>query len=89
MELLHSVKSFLNEKEKLLSELENESWLSDLMFFTDIMEHLQAHNLILQGKGKFIVDVSQKLLSFEAKLRLFIRDLQSKTFSYFPRLKTN
>lgn len=46
-----------------------ETWLSDLIFFTGVLQHLQI-NSGLQGKEINITDCSQTLISFEAKLRL-------------------
>lgn len=89
VELLDPITSFLKEKEKIYSELDDEEWLQDLMFLTDAMEHLQALNLQLQGKNRIISDLSQCIFSFQNKLQLFQKDIKNKTYCHFPRIKKN
>lgn len=89
VELLNPIKEFTKQIGKTFNDLHNDSWLSDLMFFTDTLEHLQNLNLALQGKGKNIIDLSQTVFSFKAKLQLFINDLKNKTFNHFPKIKAN
>lgn len=45
--------------------------------------------MALQGKEKNIIDLSETVFSFEAKLRLFVYDLENKKFNHFPRVKAN
>ena len=52
VELLEPVKSFLIEKKKKFEILDNMNFLQDLLFLTDVMQHLQSLNLSLQGKEK-------------------------------------
>ena len=61
----------MKEKEITYSELDDDEWLQDLMFFTDVMEHLQTLNLQLQEKDKIISDLSQCIFSFQTKLQRF------------------
>ncbi|XP_025196828.1 general transcription factor II-I repeat domain-containing protein 2B-like [Melanaphis sacchari] len=61
-------------------------WL-DLAFFTDIMQHLSTLNVSLQGQNKLVNDLAQKVFSFQNKLKLFIRDLQSNNFTHFSCLE--
>ncbi|XP_060861778.1 general transcription factor II-I repeat domain-containing protein 2-like [Metopolophium dirhodum] len=61
-------------------------WL-DLAFFTDIMQHLSTLNVSLQGRNKLVNDLGQKVFSFQNKLKLFIRDLQSNNFTHFSCLE--
>lgn len=89
VKLLNPIKIFIKEKGLAYPELENESWISDLMFLTDIMEHFQKLNLALQGHNKIITDLSQTLFSFEAKLKLFENDLHLKKFNHFQLIKSN
>ena len=46
--------TFLEEKGKIYEQLEDIRWKQDLMFFSDVMNHLQALNLSLQGKNKIV-----------------------------------
>ena len=62
------------------------NFLQDLLFLTDIMQHLQSLNLSLQGKEKIISDLAQTIFSFQKKITLFQRDLTLKTFNHFPQM---
>ena len=57
------------------------------VFFTDVMNHLQALNLSLQGKGKIVSDLAQTIFSFQNKIKLFQRDINTKSLQHFPLLK--
>jgi hypothetical protein len=46
-----------------------------MMFFTDVMQHLQYVNLALQGRNKVITEHLQSDFSFQNKITLFQRDL--------------
>lgn len=85
-DLLEPIKNFLVEKGKSFPELEDPKWLIDMAFFTDIVKHLQSLNLSLQGHNKLICDLAQSVFSFHNKLKLFEKDLDSKTFIHFPCL---
>jgi hypothetical protein len=74
----------MKEKEITYSELDDDEWLQDLMFFTDVMEHLQTLNLQLQGKDKIISDLSPCIFSFQTKLQLFQKDIKIKIVCHFP-----
>ncbi|XP_067144229.1 general transcription factor II-I repeat domain-containing protein 2-like [Centruroides vittatus] len=87
VDLFDPITAFLKEKEITYSELDDDEWLQDLMFLTDVMEHLQTLNLKLQGKDKIISDLSQCIFSFQTKLQLFQKDIKNKTFCHFPRIK--
>ena len=57
------------------------------MFLTDVTKHLQILNLALQGTEKIISDLAQTILSFQNKIKVFQRDIMSKTFCHFPNFK--
>ena len=63
------------------------NFLQDLLFLTDVMQHLQSLNLSLQGKEKNLSDLAQTIFSFRKKIKLFQRDLTLKTFNHFPQMK--
>ena len=71
----------------MLSSAKNNAWVQDLMFLTDIMKHLQTLNLALLGTEKIISDLAQTVFSFQNKIKVFQRDIMSKTFRYFGNLK--
>ena len=57
------------------------------MFLTDIMKHLQIPNLALWGAEKIISDLAQTVFCFHNKIKVFQRDIMSKTFRNFLNLK--
>lgn len=58
VELLEAIIAFLEEKVSFSPRLEDDGWMQDLMFFTDVMQHLQPLNLALQGKDKIISELT-------------------------------
>ena len=42
----------------------------------------------LQGTEKNILDLAQTVFSFQTKIKIFQKDINSKTFCHFPNLKT-
>ena len=59
----------------------------DLMFLIDIIKHLQILNFALQCTERIISDLAQTVISFQNKIKVFQRDILSKTFRHFPNLK--
>ena len=51
------------------------------MFFTDVMNHLQALNLSLQGKDKMVSYLFQIIFSFHNKMKLFQRDINTNLYN--------
>ena len=49
LDLLQPINLFFNEKKKCYSQLKNNVWIQDLIFFTDIMKHLQTLNVCTPG----------------------------------------
>ena len=86
VKLLDPIIAFLKEIKKPYPQLENDDWIQDLMFFTDILQHLNTLNLALQGKHKLVPDLSLTVFGFQNKIRIFQNDLLSKKFSHFPNL---
>ena len=87
VDLLKPINLFLDEKKNSYPHLKNNERIQDLMFLTDIMKHLQTLNLVLQGTEKIILDLAQTVFSFQNKIKVFQRDIMSKTFNLFPNLK--
>ena len=71
----------------MLSSVKINAWIQELVFLTDITKHLQSLNLALQGTEKIISDLAQTVFSFLNKLKVFQRDIMSKTFRHFPNRK--
>jgi hypothetical protein len=87
VELLDPIICFLKEKKKSFPILENGEWLMNLMFLTDVLNHLQTLNLSLQGKDKIVSDLAQTIFSFQKKIQLFQKDIMAQTFNHFPNLR--
>ena len=91
--LLDQVKTFLRMSKMRASNdhlafLEDEMSISNIEFLTDIFGHLNQLNLQLQGRGKTIVDMIEKMDSFTRKLELFQSDLASGRLLHFATLKS-
>ncbi|XP_065667991.1 general transcription factor II-I repeat domain-containing protein 2A-like [Hydra vulgaris] len=65
VELLEPIKCFLLEKQKTFEIFDDVNFLHNLSFLTDVMQHLQNLNLLLQGKEKNISDLAQTIFSFQ------------------------
>ena len=60
----------MESKQKVIPELEDEKWLSDLAFMCDVTEHLNALNFKLQGRKQLITEMRDSVKAFQMKLRL-------------------
>ncbi|KAG9485345.1 hypothetical protein GDO78_008432 [Eleutherodactylus coqui] len=83
---LDEIRLFMNEKEQEYPELTDMAWLTNLMFLTDFMLHFNALNKQLQGAGKTAERMFCDIKTFERKLQVFERDLESGQLKYFPSL---
>ena len=70
-------------------ELDYDAWLSKLIFLTDLSMHLNELNVKLQGYGKSIDIMFGIIIAFESNLHIFKRDLETKSYKTFPRVKKN
>ncbi|XP_066461121.1 general transcription factor II-I repeat domain-containing protein 2B-like [Eleutherodactylus coqui] len=84
---LDEIRLFMNEKEQEYPELTDMAWLTNLMFLTDFTLHFNALNKQLQGAGKTAERMFCDIKTFERKLQVFERDLESGQLKYFPSLK--
>ncbi|XP_050514902.1 general transcription factor II-I repeat domain-containing protein 2A-like [Diabrotica virgifera virgifera] len=85
--LLPEIISFLEEQGDDTYILQNEKWLSNLAFLSDLTNHLNVLNLELQGKNKTIIDMMSAVHSFVNKLKLLIKQINRKDLDNFPSLK--
>ncbi|XP_065675532.1 protein FAM200A-like [Hydra vulgaris] len=65
VELLELIKCFLPKKQKTFKIFENVNFSQDLLFLTDVMQHLQNLNLSLQAKEKNISDLAETIFRFQ------------------------
>ena len=88
VEYLNEIKHFLSMKNvNDFPELDDAAWLSNLMFFTDLSIHLNELNVKLQAYGKSVDVMFGSILAFKSKLKIFQRDLETKSYKYFLRLQ--
>ena len=87
VECLDKIKIFLSYQGKHYPELNDEKWLVDLLFLTDITTYLNELNLRLQGAGKTVLDLFETWKSFVAKLDAYIQDVQSSNFRYLKNFQ--
>lgn len=88
--LKDSILQFLKEINELPQEracLESDQWLNDLAFLVDIINHLNALNLKLQGSNKLFTHLVNDVMSFKMKLRLLIGQLAQRRLDNFTSLK--
>uniref|UniRef100_A0A3Q0T044 SPIN-DOC-like zinc-finger domain-containing protein n=1 Tax=Amphilophus citrinellus TaxID=61819 RepID=A0A3Q0T044_AMPCI len=89
-ELREEMITFLHEykhkkAETFLGNMQDDKFVSEMCFLTDILHHLNVLNLGLQGKDKTVADVVEKLTAFQNKLDIFSSDLRSRLL-HFPIL---
>ncbi|KAM4694271.1 general transcription factor II-I repeat domain-containing protein 2A-like [Discoglossus pictus] len=84
---LDEIRLFMNEKGQEYPQLTDTAWLTNLMFFTDFTAHFNVLNKKLQGVGKIAERMFCDIRTFERKLQVFERDIESGQLKYFPNLK--
>jgi len=77
---------FLQQNNKVFSELENDDWWCLLAFVSDITEKLNELNRGLQGEQRFVSEMANKVFAFEDKLKIYFEEMQNKIVRNFPRL---
>jgi hypothetical protein len=86
--LLEPIKTFMISKNKPINELDDQFWIMDLAFLTDITEHLNFLNKELQGPNKLITDMYESINVFKVKLDLWGKQLKEGNLYHFSQLKT-
>ena len=71
-----------------LAHLDDKKFLSNVAFLADVFGHLNMLSLQLQGRGRTIVDMVEKLQSFTRKLKMLESDLSTGRLLHFATLKT-
>jgi hypothetical protein len=77
------IEIFMNEKNKIVSELSDESWILELAFLTDITTFLNELNIKLQGKRKLFSDMYTDIKSFQVKLKLLYNNFNQQMLYHF------
>ncbi|KAK1345459.1 hypothetical protein QTO34_007916 [Cnephaeus nilssonii] len=87
VECFEEIKVFLDDKDLgNFPQLNDDKWVNTLMFYTDLSVHINELNLKLQGFGKSIDVMFGCIKAFESKVKIFKRDVETKTCKYFPRV---
>ncbi|KAJ4927331.1 hypothetical protein JOQ06_015064, partial [Pogonophryne albipinna] len=68
------------------ARLDDEEWLLDLAFLTDITHMLNELNLELQGKDRTVVDMISSVNAFKRRLHLLCSKLQRKDLANFQNI---
>ncbi|XP_072006342.1 general transcription factor II-I repeat domain-containing protein 2-like [Engystomops pustulosus] len=85
---LEEIRLFMHEKGQDYPQLTDVAWLTNLMFFTDFTQHFNVLNKQLQGTaGKTAERMFCDIKTFERKLQVFEKDLETGQLKYFPNLK--
>ncbi|XP_071969601.1 general transcription factor II-I repeat domain-containing protein 2-like [Engystomops pustulosus] len=85
---LEEIRLFMHEKGQDYPQLTYVAWLTNLMFFTDFTQHFNVLNKQLQGAaGKTAERMFCDIKTFERKLQVFEKDLETGELKYFPNLK--
>nr|KAF6378703.1 hypothetical protein mMyoMyo1_009629 [Myotis myotis] len=88
VECFEEITVFIENKDLAnFPQISDHKWVSNLMFFTDLSVHMNELNLKLQGFGKSIDVMFVYIKSFESKLKILKRDIETKTYKYFLRIK--
>lgn len=85
-ELIDEIRQFLAERGDDYKQLEDDVWLLDLAFLTDITSKLNELNLELQGSDKTIFDMISSVNVFKEKLYLLVSKLENKNLSNFTNM---
>lgn len=78
----------MDSKGKDTTELRDESFLCEMAFLSDIMSHLNAMNLQLQGRNRVISDMYSSVKAFKTKLTLWEAQMREENLSHFPSCQT-
>ena len=84
---LDEIRGLMSEKGQNYSQLTAACWLTNIIFFTNFTKHFNVLNEKLQGSGKTADRMFCDIKTFERKLKVFQRDLNSGKLKYFPNLK--
>ena len=76
----------MGKKGKPVVELDDESFLTDLTFLTDVTEHLDQLNTKLQGANKIVSRMYDHECAFAQRLLKFCCQLEKFDFTHFPSM---
>ena len=85
-ELREEVNHFMVEKGKPVLHFDDSQWVCDLAFLVDITQYLNILNSKLQGRNQFIRTLFDHIYAFEAKLKIFKKQLLEGNLYHFENL---
>lgn len=86
-DLLPEIKQFLQEKKHAeYEQLNDDRWLLDLAFLTDLSNMLNELNVELQGKEKLVINMISTVNAFKGKLKLLSSKIQRNDLGNFSNL---
>ncbi|XP_060762621.1 general transcription factor II-I repeat domain-containing protein 2A-like [Neoarius graeffei] len=86
-DLLPEIKQFLQEKKHAeYEQLNDDHWLLDLAFLTDLSNMLNELNVELQGKEKLVINMISTVNAFKGKLKLLSSKIQRNDLGNFSNL---
>ena len=85
-ELREEVNHFMVEKGKPVLHFDDPQWVCDLAFLVDITQYLNILNSKLQGRNQFIQTLFDHIYAFEAKLKIFEKQLLEGNLYHFENL---
>lgn len=86
-ELRDEIREFMDIAGYPVPELRDNSWIMDLGFLSDMVDHLNVLNLSLQKKGNTIIDYFYAICAFKMKLQLWARQLRIGNACHFVKLQ--
>ena len=79
-EYLNKIKLFINDQHAAYQELSDDNWVSKLMFFAGLYEHLNDSKVKFQGSSKTLSVNFGYIMAFEKKLEISNRDEDGERF---------
>ena len=87
--LRNKVGAFLKEQKLELSEqFSDNEWIAKLLFLADFLSHLNQLNTSMQGKDEIFLDVSEDIITFKARMELYMHQMEHGKIAAFLALNT-
>jgi hypothetical protein len=85
VELRTEVEMFLVEKKhNLAAKFNDPRWLLQAAYLADVFGELNILNISMQGRNTTVVDLTEKLLAFKQKLKLWQQKVDTNRTAVFP-----
>ncbi|XP_064093835.1 protein FAM200B-like [Macrobrachium nipponense] len=87
LDLRTETEMFLTEKKhQLAHKFSDSNWLMQVAYLADIFAEINSLNMSIQGRDQTLVELSEKLSSFEEKLKLWMNKVKAGKTASFPSL---